>query len=379
MARIKGTSIGETLTGTASKDTILGMAGNDTLNGGDGNDLLDGGYGNDTLNGGNGADRLAGGYGNDRLNGGSDIGIDRIFGGAGQDSASGGDGADFIDGGRDDDNVSVLGLTGLNGGNGNDTIYGGQGDDILNGDAGDDVLVGGSEADVINGGTDTLAFAGGVYTGGDWLSYTDSTSAVTANIATGSGGLGGALGDTWSNVEHLSGSKFGDDLTASTTRGGYISGGAGGDIIRAADQTSATEYEIMRGDSGFDTLIGVAGDADWFEAQYDMGMDRFEDFQTAAVSGITTNSDKIYVSAAMFKLAVSATTNTVGATLVSGFVSNTTDVAATDRLIFETDTRILWADKDGSGTAYEAVAIAVLDDVDNATAALTASDFWVIA
>ena len=374
MARIRGTSVAETLTGTTANDSIYGLEGNDTLNGGDGNDTLDGGYGNDSLNGGNGNDRIVGANGNDVMFG--VAGIDRLYGGNGQDSASGGADADFIDGGRDDDNISVGGVTGLNGGDGNDTIYGGFGDDIVNGDAGNDFLIGGAGQDIVNGGTDTLALAGGVYGGGDWLYYSDSASAVTVGLASSGAGMGAALGDTWSNVEHLYGSKYNDNLTASATRGGYVAGGAGGDIINAADQTSATDFEIMRGDAGFDTLNGVNGDADWFQAQYDMGMDRFENFQTAAVAGIGTNSDKIHVSKAMFSLADAA-----GGALATGFVANATGVAGalTDRLIFETDTRILWSDKDGSGTVYNAVAIAVLDDVDQGVAALAASDFWVIA
>ena len=375
MARIRGTSVGETLFGTTANDSVYGLEGNDTLLGGDGNDTLDGGYGNDTLNGGNGNDRFVGGNGNDVMYG--LAGIDRIFGGNGQDLASGGTEADYIDGGRDDDNVTLSGVTGLNGGDGNDTIYGGFGDDIVNGDAGNDFLVGGAGIDTVNGGADTLALAGGVYGGGDWLSYSDSTTAVGVAVATSGAGTGGALSDIWSNVEHLFGSKFGDTLTASASRGGYVVGGAGGDIINAANQTSTTEFEIMRGDLGFDTLNGVASDADWFQAQYDMGMDRFENFQTAAVASIGADSDKIYVSKAMFALA-----DTAGGPLgAAAFVANATGVAtlSTQRLIFETDTRILWADKDGVGTKYEAVAIAVLDDVDNAVAALTASDFWVIA
>ncbi len=361
MASIKGTAFADTLTGTALADSIIGYDGNDTLNGGDGNDSLDGGNGNDTLNGGNGSDRLYGRYGNDTMNGGT--GLDSIYGSYGQDVANGGDDNDYIDGAGDNDNTS----TGLSGGNGNDTIYGGLGNDLLNGDAGNDVLIGGVGDDVVNGGTDTKTLTGGMYVGGDTLSYSDSTFGVILSLD-GSGAattiLGGALGDTWSNIEHVTGSRHRDTLTASTSIGGNIIGGDGNDTINAANQVSATDFELMVGGNGFDTLNGVNGDVDWFMAQLEMGMDRFENFETT--------SDKIYVSKSVFGL-----TGTAGTALAAGFVSNATGVAgaATDRLIYETDTKILWADKDGTGTAYDAVAIAVIDD----PVSLVTGDFWIVA
>ncbi|MGQ0676105.1 MAG: calcium-binding protein [Rhodospirillales bacterium] len=98
MAKIKGTSAGETLTGTAGKDKISGRGGDDVLDGLNGDDKLDGGKGNDTLNGGAGRDRLDGGDGNDVLDGG--LGNDRLDGGKGDDLLFGGAGDDRIDGGK---------------------------------------------------------------------------------------------------------------------------------------------------------------------------------------------------------------------------------------------------------------------------------------
>jgi Ca2+-binding RTX toxin-like protein len=361
MARIKGTNASETINGTVLSDSIQGLDGNDTINGSDGNDSLDGGNGNDTLNGGDGADRLYGKRDNDTLNGGA--GADKLYGDYGSDVLNGGDDNDYLDGGRDNDNTG----TGLSGGNGNDVIYGGLGDDILNGGAGEDLLIGGAGTDTVDGGTDTKTLTDGVYVGGDTLSYGDSTIGMVVDLDTSGTSqtiAGTALTDTWTNVEHLTGTRHRDILTASASIGGNVNGGDGDDTINAEDQASTTDFELMTGGNGFDTLVGVNTDTDWFQAQYNMGLDRFENFETG--------TDKIYVSKAAFSLA-----GTAGTALAAGFVSNATGVAgaATDRLIYETDTKILWADKDGTGTAYQAVAIAVIDD----PASLATSDFWIVA
>ena len=398
MARINGTSAGETLSGGALADQIYGYDGNDTLNGGLGNDYLDGGDGNDTLNGsdghdamkgGNGDDTLNGGIGNDAANGGygndtlngndgndrlygdngndtmnGGAGLDKIYGSYGSDVASGGDDADYIDGGRDNDNTS----TGLSGGNGNDIIYGGLGNDLLNGDAGDDYLVGGVGVDVVNGGSDTKALVGGIYVGGDTMSYADSTFGIVLSLD-GSGGAtsidGPALGDTWTGIEHVYGTRYRDILTASATIDGNIYGGDGDDTINAGNST-----EMMFGGAGDDVLMGgTAADVDWFVAQYAQGLDRFENFN------LNADGDKIIVDKSDFLLGSANVANAAidaSAILVSANFSTAT---ATTRLWFETDTKILWADLDGSGTAYTAKAVAVLDDV----ATLTTADFWVVA
>jgi hypothetical protein len=53
-------------------------------------------------------------------------------------------------------------------------------------------------------------------------------------------------------------------------------------------------------------------------------------------------------------------------------------VVAATRFIFETDTKTLWFDADGNG-AGDAYALAHIDNAGNTLAALTVSDFLVIA
>lgn len=379
MARIRGTAAGEIITGTSSADYLYGLGGNDTLNGGLGNDYVDGGTGNDVVHGGDGVDRVFGGIGNDVATGG--LGNDYVDGSIGNDTVSGNDGNDTVLGGVGND--FVYGNDGndtVNGGAGIDTVDGGAGDDIITGGAGDDILTGGTGIDLIYAGAGADAITGGAevtsinvlttyIVGGDTLSYADSSTGVVVNIDTGVGGLagGGAQGDTWSGMENVIGSNLRDTLTASATVNGLIAGGAGDDVINAGLAT-----ELMRGDAGGDTLNGMANNFDHFQAQYNLGADRFENFDNTNVTVL--DRDIIAVSKAAFKL----TGDTAGSVLnAATFLSSTDNVALTtaQRFIYETDTKTLWADLDGSGDLYNSVAIAWIDDV----ASLSESDFGVIA
>src|SRR5215510_10930025 len=67
--------------------------------------------------------------------------------------------------------------------NGNDTIFGFGGADTIFGRGGNDIIDGGAGADVIDGGV-----------GFDTADYSESTAAVTVNLATGRGFGGFAQG-----------------------------------------------------------------------------------------------------------------------------------------------------------------------------------------
>ncbi len=320
------TSADEMLVGDGSDDILEGGSGDDTLDGGDGNDTLFGDEnsifdtafglhdalseeagvasaatpaGNDRLYGRAGDDRLFGGGGSDMLYG--DTGLDTLDGGAGDDTLDGGTGDDTLDGGDGDDTASYAGdagsvranllqgwavdgsggadrlwnienITGsaqadhfygsagsntLSGGDGNDMLQGGAGDDTLRGDAGNDFLDGGAGADTLDGGE-----------GSDWADYRYAGEGVTADLSTGLGTGGEALGDRYSSIENLQGSGHGDRLTGNDdvntfwAEGGddevhglggndWISGGAGDDRLYGDGGS-----DVLNGGIGNDTLDG---------------------------------------------------------------------------------------------------------------------------
>lgn len=286
---LSGSNHDDQLTGDAGANTLSGNGGADLLGGGDGNDTLDGGAGADTLDGGSGydmasyagsasgvtvslanggtdgdvagdvflgiegligsehgdhltgdaganvlagyggADFLDGGDGHDALYGGASH--DTLIGGAGDDVLNGDDGNDFLDGGIGNDTVS--------GGAGNDVITTGYGGDVLDGGDGDDTLVAGAGNDTLIGGAGANALDGGA--GFDVASYAGAAAGVVVSLAPGAKAL---QADSFTSIEGLSGSSYGDRLT----------GDAGHNLLEgnAGDDT-------LEGGEGADTLVGGAG------------------------------------------------------------------------------------------------------------------------
>ena len=197
----------EDLFGSQFDDTISGNGVANSLNGFLGNDTIYAGAGNDTVVGDNGSDSLFG-----------SIGDDQIFGGAGTDFLYGGDQ--------------------------NDIIIAGEGGDFLYGGTGDDALGGGAGADSFNGGD-----------GDDVLSYFDSASGVTVNLATGSASGGDATGDTFINMEGVEGSAHNDRLTGNSASN-FLFGGAGADVL-----DGGAGADTMQGGLGNDFyIVDNAGD-----------------------------------------------------------------------------------------------------------------------
>jgi len=295
------------LDGGAGNDRIKGGGGDDLVIGGPGADRLDGGTGVDTLYylgssagvtvslmfgqaasgdaagdeiagfenviGGNGADlitgdthanQLGGGPGDDILSG--DAGNDILTGGSGGDWLTGGDGLDTLSyagdtagvaidlalrtaAGGDADGDQFNGFERVAGGEAADTLLGtdtenvlrGQsGDDILDGRGGNDVLVGGAGADQIEGG-------GGI----DTLSYSDSPAGVYVDLFNHAAGYGDATGDSFSSIENVSGSAFGDVIYGDGSRNGiagggsfdYLAGGGGNDYLLGGGQSDTFRFE----------------------------------------------------------------------------------------------------------------------------------------
>jgi Ca2+-binding RTX toxin-like protein len=101
--------------------------------------------------------------------------------------------------------------------------------------------------------------------------YTESTAAVTINLASGAGTGGTAQGDVLVAIETLYGSSYNDTLVGNTATNGLV-GGAGNDVLA--------------GMGGKDTLIGGTGaDRFYYAALSDSPVganaDRITDFSHA--------------------------------------------------------------------------------------------------
>lgn len=364
MAIFRGTPKKETLRGTDANDLLVGLAGGDYLLGKGGDDRLYGGAGNDKLDGGPGRDRLFGEAGNDKLIGSS--GNDTLYGGTGIDDLQGGAGNDAMQGGDSPDT--------LKGGIGHDTLKGDKGNDTLDGGAGNDRLFGGAGNDLLKPGSGADFYDGGA--GVDFVSYADATQKADVVLKNGGVivGLNGAAGDTGLGIEGVIGSRFGEDI--SLFGAGVAYGGGGDDRIIA--NIIGTEpkdgLRLFRGDDGADELrgatdgVGQLWGRDHFILQYDRGYDRVLFFEF--------EKDKFLISAAEFKLPASLIGQVLPAEYLAVNVTGTA-TTATQRLTYDTDSFLLYADLDGNGTNYSPIPIADTSDMSVSFSFVT--DFLVIA
>jgi serralysin len=129
------------------------------------------------------------------------------------------------------------------------------------------VLVGGKGADLLFGdaGLDTASYAG-------------AAEGVVANLTTGGGAAGDALGDVYNLIENLTGSSFDDTLTGNDSSN-VLRGGAGDDTLRGL----AGEDKLVGGLDD-DLLFGGAG-ADWLEGGF--GIDTAS--YAGAMAGVIAN------------------------------------------------------------------------------------------
>jgi Ca2+-binding RTX toxin-like protein len=313
---IYGGAGNDALYGDSGHDIVYGEAGVDSLYGGDGDDRLFGGAGTSSLYGGNDNDILGeeAGSGQDLFDGGA--GNDLLLGSAEGDTYDGGSGIDTLDfrasaggvkvnlsaaavngvaanrgsGGDADLDTYVAGsienITGsalgdelsgnslanaLFGGAGDDTLSGGAGNDTLTGDAGNDTLEGGAGADQFDGGSATdidivsYASAGAVTAvtsaavgaismpGYTLAARTVELTGVRVNFAANTAAGSDAAGDTFANVENLTGSANGDQLTG-TAGLNEIKGGGSDDLIYGG-----AGNDKLYGDSGDDVIYGEGG------------------------------------------------------------------------------------------------------------------------
>ncbi|MGH1376742.1 MAG: beta strand repeat-containing protein [Alphaproteobacteria bacterium] len=339
----------DTITGTDQRDILIGGNGDDILTGDNGDDdfIFEGNLtGIDTVIGGSGTDRILGGTGDDTFSLASfssiseidmGTGTDTLLGTAGDDAfnfsgititdldiINGNGGTDTIVGtgsGNDIDlsNVtSLIGITHINGGAGNDTIHGSQdhdlfiiesGDDRLYGEGGDDTfqlddtlfanrkyIYGGNGTDQILGtaGDDTLQLV--VLTGiehidlgagtntiivdsGDDIDFSSITAGNFLNVTyltdhTGNEDLTGSQGDDVFNMRadggndtfnghdgndtfNIAGTQSGDDRIDGGTGHDQILGSVGNDSLRLVSLTNIEHIDLG---GGTNTIIVDSGD-----------------------------------------------------------------------------------------------------------------------
>jgi Ca2+-binding RTX toxin-like protein len=192
-------------------------------------------------------------------------GNDSLYGSKYADEIHGRGGNDVIGGDAGDDR--------LFGEEGHDTLRGGAGNDLLDGGVGDDFLVGGGGADAFRGDA-----------GFDTVSYAAASIGVTVDMATG-GVTNEAQGDTYSRIERIIGSNYGDILNGNYTDN-VLDGGMGDDWLFG--QHGA---DTIIGGLGFDNLAGGA-DNDTFVTAANSGLDTISDFQPGSdrlsISGFGT-------------------------------------------------------------------------------------------
>lgn len=109
----------------------------------------------------------------------------------------------------------------------------------LDATGGNDVMVGDGQANTFIGslGSDSMDGGGGT----DLVDYVGSTTAVQVDFLTGVGTGGQAKGDTYTSIESIRGSVFGDVITGSGKNELFI-GYSGADIIDGGDGTDTIEF-----------------------------------------------------------------------------------------------------------------------------------------
>lgn len=160
-------------------------------------------------------------------------------------------------------------------GDGWDHLIGNDSANVLHGNGGSDTLDGGAGADILWGGTGSDQIDGG--DDADWVRFANSAGAVEVDLNSGVGVGGDAQGDTYTNVEHASGSDYGDTLTGDHVVSNQLFGldgddvlygGGGHDFLLGHDGDDSiyggTGRDVIRGGSGADLLDGGT-EADWVQ------------------------------------------------------------------------------------------------------------------
>ena len=252
-------------------ENITGSMHNDRLTGDHRVNMLTGGAGDDTLRGGAQVDTLIGGPGADTLDGGSSLS-------AGGDTPN--NAADDVQ------HIDIASYAGAMAGvtvnlaTGRGTAGDAMGDTLTNieqvlGSDHDDTFIAGPEADNIDGGENPAMDAEG-----DTVSYELSDEAVQVTLgAPGTAQTQAAQADSDSyatddilnNIENLTGSGLGDELTGNDVANKLVGGGGNDELDGAAgddklyggdgndEMESASGTNTFMGGAGRDTMTGGSG------------------------------------------------------------------------------------------------------------------------
>jgi Ca2+-binding RTX toxin-like protein len=242
MAYVYGTNNSESINlfdgVTFGDDVIWGYGGNDSIRGLSGDDAIIGGTGADAHHGGPGSDTAV--YDTSTAG----IMASLIYGvGVGGDAE--GDTYFSIENLIGSDYADALGGT-----DGNNLLVGNFGEDFLDGRDGDDILSAGPDNDTLKGGggADWLGGNEGI----DTASYYESPEGVI--VLLGLGGAGGdAEGDTFQDIENLTGSVYADILWGDDGVN-KLMGMDGADVLRGLDGN-----DTLDGGAGADTMLGGPG------------------------------------------------------------------------------------------------------------------------
>lgn len=275
--------------GGSGRDVLIGFAGDDRLVGGSGSDTVVGGAGDDWVEGGDGAnDYLFGGRGSDRLLGGDGADDDDfLVGGEDVDVLQGGGGSDTVSYAFSDVPVHVdlaagtssqdllLAVENIDGSVFEDVLVGDETNNRLHGGDGNDVITGNGGLDHMDGGNGEDSLDGGE--GPDFLSFLYSPRAVHADLEMGS--ATGEAADTFTALEHLSGSAYDDELWGNAA-GNQILGSRGVDVLFGRDG----DDRLNSGGSGD---AGAGEDICWDSPQI-QNCEQFLHADPAAYSTITS-------------------------------------------------------------------------------------------
>ncbi|MEL6531968.1 MAG: M10 family metallopeptidase C-terminal domain-containing protein [Pseudomonadota bacterium] len=176
-------------------------------------------------------------------------------------------------------------------GSGDDTVTGNDADNTLTGNAGADTLSGGAGADLLIGGLGADDLDGGE--GQDIAGYGAAAGGLIVDLAFANLNTGEAAGDSYSEIEGLSGSSHNDDMRGDD-RANLLSGGLGDDFLFGRDGDDTLDggdgADILIGGAGADALIGGDGidRAAYWTADAGVTADlAFSQFNTGIASGDT--------------------------------------------------------------------------------------------